>query len=179
MRKLYLLDRDGVVVVNRPTNIKAPADIEMIPGAAAAIARLNAAGYTVGMCTNQPEVGRGAMSAEQLRAVHDALQGLLQQQAARIDLLLCCTSAGKCPQRKPAAGMLRQALDQFDAVPSRTAFVGDQADDLKAAFRAGCRPVLVKTGLGSHTLAAGLPAYLAGAAVFDNLDAAVTAELGG
>jgi D-glycero-D-manno-heptose 1,7-bisphosphate phosphatase len=41
---LFLLDRDGVVVVNRPTNVKTPDELVLIPGAAEAIARLSAAG---------------------------------------------------------------------------------------------------------------------------------------
>jgi D-glycero-D-manno-heptose 1,7-bisphosphate phosphatase len=175
--KLYLLDRDGVVVVNRPENIKTAADLELIPGATTAIARLKAAGYVVGMCTNQPEVGRGAVSAEQLHAVHDGLQKILERQGAHIDLVLCCTSARKCPRRKPSAGMLREALYRFGAEPSRTPYVGDQADDLKAALRAGCRQILVKTGLGAKTLAAGLPSYLSSVEVFEDLEAAVAAEL--
>jgi histidinol phosphatase-like enzyme len=40
--KLALLDRDGVTVVNRATNIKRPEDITLIKGAAEGISRLNA-----------------------------------------------------------------------------------------------------------------------------------------
>ena len=47
---LFLLDRDGVVVVNRKDNIKTPAGLELIPGAAEAIARLNGAGFDVAIC---------------------------------------------------------------------------------------------------------------------------------
>ena len=32
--KLALLDRDGVVLVNRPTNVKTAADVSLIEGAA-------------------------------------------------------------------------------------------------------------------------------------------------
>jgi D-glycero-D-manno-heptose 1,7-bisphosphate phosphatase len=53
---LFLLDRDGVVVVNRPDNIKTAAGLQLIAGAAGAIARLNQAGFKVAICTNQPEV---------------------------------------------------------------------------------------------------------------------------
>ena len=59
---LFLLDRDGVVVVNRPTNVKTPDELILIPGAAEAIARLNGAGFTVAICTNQPEVARGVLT---------------------------------------------------------------------------------------------------------------------
>jgi hypothetical protein len=50
---LFLLDRDGVLVVNRPTNIKTPDQLTLIPGAVEAIARLKSAGVDVAICTNQ------------------------------------------------------------------------------------------------------------------------------
>jgi D-glycero-D-manno-heptose 1,7-bisphosphate phosphatase len=175
--KLFLLDRDGVLVVNRPDNIKRPDQLDLIPGAAKAITRLNRAGWSVAMCTNQPEVGRGAMTKQQLDAVHEALEARLAETGARLDLILCCTSIRKCPARKPAAGMLRQALAHFGAMAAETPFVGDQADDLKAAFHAGCRRVLVRTGLGRKTLAHGVPAWLGPVDVCDGLAQAVDREL--
>src|SRR5215475_5169460 len=105
--KLFLLDRDGVVVVNRRDNIKSAEQLVLVPGAAEAIARLNSAGWRVALCTNQPEVGRGAMTKQQLDAVHEELEARLAETGARLDLILCCTSIRKCPTRKPAAGMLR------------------------------------------------------------------------
>jgi D-glycero-D-manno-heptose 1,7-bisphosphate phosphatase len=174
---LFLLDRDGVVVVNRKDNIKTPADLELIAGAAEAIARLTGGGFNVAVCTNQPEVARGAMSHDQLDAVHQALTGMLAAKGGRIDSVLCCTCDRKTPRMKPAAGMLREALVRFGAGPADTPFVGDQVDDLKAAFHAGCRRVLVRTGLGTKALEAGLPQYVQPVAVYDDLAAAVDAHL--
>lgn len=176
---LFLLDRDGVVVVNRRDNIKTPADLQLIAGAGPAIARLNRAGCTVAICTNQPEVARGILSQEQLNAIHEALEHMLAARDARVDLILCCGYDHKCPRRKPSAGMLREALARYRAIPGETPFVGDQADDLKAAFHAGCKRVLVRTGLGPKTLAQGLPQYLAPVAVHDDLAAIVDAQLAG
>jgi D-glycero-D-manno-heptose 1,7-bisphosphate phosphatase len=174
---LVLLDRDGVVVVNRSDNIKTPAGLRLIPGASKAIARLNAAGRHVAICTNQPEVARGAMTQEELAVVHKALQAMLASEGARIDAILCCTRTVKCPRRKPSAGMLREAVRQYGTLAVETPFIGDQADDLKAAFHAGCRRVLVRTGLGRKTLEEGIPSYVAPVAVYDDLGAAVDAEL--
>lgn len=175
---LCLLDRDGVVVVNRSDNIKRPDQLELIDGAADAIARLNRAGVAVAICTNQPEVGRGAMTRRELDTVHEALQAMLGKRGARVDRIFACTSIFKCPRRKPAAGMLREALAAFDARAGDTPFIGDQSDDLQAAFHAGCRPILVKTGLGRKTLAEGLPAYVAGVGIHADLAEAVAALLG-
>ena len=173
-----LLDRDGVVVVNRKDNIKTADQLRLIPGAAQAIGDLNRAGVTVGLCTNQPEVARGAMTRRQLDVVHDGLRDKIAAEGGgHLDLIFVCTDPLKCPRRKPAPGMLLQALAHFGAAAADTPFVGDQADDLRAAFRAGCQRVLVRTGLGSMTLAAGLPDYVAPFAVHDDLAGFVGAYL--
>jgi len=174
---LFLTDRDGVVVVNRSTNIKTPDQLALIEGAGAALARLTEAGFKVAICTNQPEVGRGVMRHDDLERVHDALRALLAAEGAVIDAVFCCTTLYKSPRRKPFGGMLTEALARFGGDPAATAFAGDQADDLKAAFHAGCRPFLVKTGLGGKTLAAGLPAYVGPVTVCDDLPAVVDALL--
>jgi D-glycero-D-manno-heptose 1,7-bisphosphate phosphatase len=176
---LVLLDRDGVIVVNRATNIKTPADIAIIEGAADGIARLNAAGFTVAVCTNQPEVARGVMSDAQLQTVHTTLLAMLKDRGAVIDRVFSCTSFLKCPRRKPSAGMLRDAFAHYGANPEKVIFVGDQADDLKAAFHARCRRALVRTGLGAKTLAAGVPDYLRPFSVHDDLLAAALAIVQG
>ena len=177
MMPLFLLDRDGVVVVNRPTNVKVPAQLTLIPGAAEAIARLNGAGFAVAICTNQPEVARGVLSRGQLDDVHEGLRQILAARGATVDLVLCCTGDRKCPWMKPSGGMLLDALARYGAVPIETPFVGDQEDDLKAAFHAGCQRVLVRTGMGRKTLAKGFPDYVQPVAVFDDLAGVVDAKL--
>lgn len=170
-QKLVLLDRDGVVVVNRRTNIKEPADLMLVPGAAAGIAALNRGGFTIAICTNQPEVGRGALSKSRLDAIHEALKAMLARKGAVVETILCCTDCHKNPRLKPWPGMLKEAMERFGAVPADTPFVGDQADDLRAAFHAGCRRVLVRTGLGTKTLREGYPDYVRPVLVVDDLEA--------
>lgn len=176
-RKLVLLDRDGVVVVNRRTNIKRPADLALLPGAAEGIAALNDGGFTVAICTNQPEVARGVLTKAGLDALHDALQAMLARRGAVVETFLCCTDCHKNPRLKPSAGMLEEAMDRFGAVPRDTPFVGDQADDLRAAFHAGCPRILVRTGLGRKTLTEGYPDYVNPVLIVDDLEAAATVIL--
>lgn len=179
MKRLFLLDRDGVVVVNRPTNIKTPQELTLIAGAAEAIARLNGAGYHVAICTNQPEVARGILTLDDLERIHEGLRRMLAAKGATVDFVLCCGSDRKSPRRKPSGGMLREALARYGATAGQTPFVGDQVDDLKAAFHAGCRRVLVRTGLGRKTLGRGLPSYVEPVMVHDDLRSVVETELAG
>jgi D-glycero-D-manno-heptose 1,7-bisphosphate phosphatase len=168
-KRLVLLDRDGVIIVNRPTNVKRPADIELLPYAAEAIARLNKAGCRVAVCTNQPEVARGIMARDELDQVHEALQTLLRRQDAHLEKVFCCTKSCKNPWRKPSCRMLKDALSHYGANAALTPFVGDQVDDLKAAFHAGCPRFLVRTGLGRKALEKGIPQYVSPVRVVENI----------
>lgn len=168
-QRLALLDRDGVIVENVKRSIKRVRDFRLIPKAVEAIVRLNAEGYRVVVCTNQPEVCRGAMSEGQLDEIHSELQQILAAQGAMIEEFICCTSAKKNPRLKPAGGMLTDALHRYQAQASVTPFIGDQIDDLKAAFHAGCLGVLVRTGLGEKALRFKPPEYLLPLRVADDL----------
>ena len=173
---VILLDRDGVVIVNRATNVKSPSDLELLPGVADAIARLNSEGFDVAICTNQPEVARGVLSQEQLDVfTRPSGRCCEPQREGRYDPLLRLRSQMPAPQalRRHVAG----GAGHYRVAAADTPFVGDQADDLKAAFHAGCKRVLVRTGLGSKTLAEGLPQYLSPVAVHDDLAAVVSAQL--
>ena len=66
----------------------------------------------------------------------------------------------ECPCRKPKPGLILEAQRRYGFEPSETFFVGDTFDDLEAAARAGCRPILVLTGLDADRYRAGeAPAY--------------------
>jgi len=90
-----------------------------------------------------------------------------------------CGTAAKSPFKKPAGGMLREAIKTFGATPPSTFFVGDQKADLQAAYHARCRGILVRTGMGGKTLAKGLPAYLEPVEAADDLSDAVRMVLAG
>jgi D-glycero-D-manno-heptose 1,7-bisphosphate phosphatase len=73
--------------------------------------------------------------------------------------------------------MLREALARFRASPAETPMIGDSLGDLRAAAAAGCKRVLVRTGKGALTQAAGLPPELMPVAVHEDLWSAVDALL--
>ena len=173
--RLVLLDRDGVLNEDRPDSVRRPEDLVFIPGAAAAVARLNGAGWRVVVVTNQAVVGRGLMTADTLDRVHRTLIAALAEAGADLDAIVTCTDppGRQSTRRKPAPGMLLEALDRFDAEPETTPMIGDSLPDMEAAKEAGCARLLVRTGKGAATERAGLPAALRPVTVFDDLAAAV------
>lgn len=179
MGRLVLLGRDGVINVDHDDSVKSLDELILIPGSAAAIARLNDASIKVAIVTNQALVGRGVISAGQLDAIHDRLREMLVREGARIDGLFVCTDPPGAPshRRKPRPDMLIEAMARFGARPEQTPMIGDELSDLEAAHSAGCPRVLVRTGKGRATQAAGVPAALLPVAVHADLTAAVDALL--
>lgn len=175
---LVLLDRDGVLNEDRQDFVKNPGELTMIAGAADAVARLNRAGHTVAVVSNQSGVGRGLMTPEDLGAVHAALTDRLDAAGGHLDALIYCTDPpwAATPRRKPGPGMLAEALAQFGAPPDEAVMIGDAVRDLEAAAALGIRRVLVRSGKG-RAAEADLPPALQPVAVYDDLAAAVDALL--
>ncbi|MDA3963253.1 MAG: HAD-IIIA family hydrolase [Planctomycetota bacterium] len=152
-QRVVLLDRDGVLNVDLPTGVLRREDLTMEPAAAAAVARLNAAGYRVVVVTNQACVGRGELAPEELGQINAAIDAAVVAAGGQIDAWYCCVHPAEqgCACRKPAPGLIHQAQADWDFEPAATWLIGDAARDLAAAEAAGCRPLLVRTGKGRTT----------------------------
>jgi D-glycero-D-manno-heptose 1,7-bisphosphate phosphatase len=175
--KVVLLDRDGVLNEDRADYVKTPGELVLVPSVGEAIAHLNNAGIKVAIVSNQSAVGRGIISMSMLEQINAHLLSELRRAGGRIDLFLVCTDAPGQPsqRRKPAPGMLREALTHFRASPTEAVMIGDQITDMQAAKAAGCARFLVRTGKGAQTQATGLPADLLPVAVYNSLmDAALS-----
>lgn len=180
MPRLVMLDRDGVLNRDRPDSVKNPGELELLDGAAEAVARLNGAGVKVAMVSNQSVVGRGIITSQMLELIHRHLDQALARRGARLDATFVCFDPPGPPslRRKPAPGMLREAMQRFRAGPDESVMIGDALRDLQAAAAAGCRRILVRSGKGAATQAAGLPPQVLPVAVHADLAQAVEALIG-
>ena len=171
--QLVILDRDGVINEDSDEYIKSVDEFVPLPGSLAAIARLNRAGYTVAVATNQSGVGRGLFDLAALAAMHDKLARLLAQEGGRIDHIFYCPHAPDdgCDCRKPLPGLMRQIADHYAVPLAGVPVIGDSLRDFEAARAVGARPILVRSGKGERTLAAGKG--LEGVPVYADLAAAV------
>lgn len=173
---LILLDRDGVLNrVHADDYVKSPDELIMLPGVGRAVARLNARGWPVAVCTNQACIGKGIIDEAMLARIHAALFDHLAREGGRIDALFFAPDApwAATERRKPGPGMLREAMERFRTGPQQTVFIGDSLIDLQAAATAGCRRILVRTGNGAATQAAGLPPEVLPVTVAESLPDAV------
>ena len=173
--KLVILDRDGVINYDSDQFIKTPDEWKPIPGSLEAIARLTHSGFRVVVCSNQSGVGRGLLDMASLNAINDKMYKALSPLGGRVDALFYCPhpAEANCACRKPRPGMFDDIAKRFNVQLSGVPSVGDSLRDMQASAAAGCQPMLVLTGKGKKTQAAGgLPE---GTQVFDDLAAAVRA----
>ena len=171
--KLVILDRDGVINQDSDQFIKNTTEWKPIPGSLEAIAKLNHAGYHVVVASNQSGIGRGLLDMGALNAINDKMYRVLAQVGGRIDALFYCPHAAEanCDCRKPKPGMFIDIAQRFNVDLAGVPSVGDSLRDLQAAATAGAQPILVLTGKGAKTKAAGgLPE---GTPVFADLAEAV------
>jgi D-glycero-D-manno-heptose 1,7-bisphosphate phosphatase len=173
--RLVILDRDGVINCDSDAFIKSPEEWKPIPGSLEAIAKLNHSGYRVVVCSNQSGIGRGLLDMAALNAINDKMYRALSQLGGRIDALFYCPHPAEadCACRKPKPGMFEDIAKRFNAELAGVPSIGDSLRDLQASAAAGCQPILVLTGKGRKTQAAGdLPP---GTKVYEDLAAAVRA----
>ena len=154
-RPAAFLDRDGVLIEDSGYPHR-PEDLKLIPGAAAAVRRMNEAGYRTVIVTNQSGVARGLFSEETMNAFNDLLVARLAEEGAIIDAVYSAPFHPEAiearyrhpdhPDRKPNPGMLLRAIAEHDLDPARSFIIGDQPTDIEAGRRAGVKGFLFAGG---------------------------------
>ncbi len=150
-RPAVFVDRDRTLIED-PGYLADPAQVKLLPGAAEAVALLRAAGYPVVVVTNQSGIARGLITEEQLAAVHQRLQALLQQQGTGVDAIYYCpyldgpeavvdSYRRASSLRKPQPGMLLAAARDLNLDLKSSWMVGDAVSDIEAGRSAGCRTI--------------------------------------
>jgi D-glycero-D-manno-heptose 1,7-bisphosphate phosphatase len=162
--KLLILGRDGILNRYRDDHVKEPKEWEPIPGALAALARLNQDGWHAVLATNQSGIGRGLVDMAQLNAVHAHMMRLLAAEGGRIDAVFFCPHAPEeqCDCRKPLPGLMHRIAERYGRIDlAEVPMVCDSVRDLLAAQAAGCPPHLVRTGRAAALSEEELAAWLA------------------
>jgi len=150
------LDRDGTIneevgYVNHITRFK------LIPEAIEGIKLINKIGLLCIVITNQGGVAKGFFDEKFLNKLHNRMLWLLKKNGARIDGIYYCPhhphgSVKKysipCKCRKPATGLIEQALRDFNISLKNSYYIGDQRRDIEFGKRLGLTTILVKTGYG-------------------------------
>ena len=157
-RPAVFLDRDGVI--NYEVDLLHRVEqMQLIPGAAEAIRRINQMGYLAIVVTNQPVIARNLCSFEELEQIHMQMETLLGHEHAYVNAIYYCPhhpDAGypeerkeykiTCNCRKPAPGMLLQAAKDWNIDLENSYMIGDSQRDVEAGNNAGVKQsILIPT----------------------------------
>ncbi len=144
--KAVFLDRDGVInlTVFRKGAERAPQDMSefaYVEGVHATLAALQARGYVLLVCTNQPDVARGWQDRDQVLAFHAKIERELP-----VSRVYACfhDDVDACACRKPKPGLLVQGSDEFGLDLQQSWMIGDRSKDIEAGKAAGCRTIYLR-----------------------------------
>ena len=158
MEKAVFLDRDGTI--NEEMGYINDLDrFVLLPGAAAAVRKINASRFKAVVVTNQSGAARGYFPVAFIDRVHEKMRRLLSEEGAVLDGIYTCSHGPQpqeleagCDCRKPRPGLLLRAARDLNLDLARSYVVGDRFQDVEMARRAGARAVLVLTGYGKGEL---------------------------
>jgi D-glycero-D-manno-heptose 1,7-bisphosphate phosphatase len=146
LRPALFLDRDGTINVDT-IHVSRADNVRLIPGAAAAIARVNAAGIPVIVVSNQSGIGRGLFTVAEYEQVRARIDELLAAAGAQVLTTYYCPHspevAPACDCRKPGPGLYRQAAAEHGVDLAKSWYVGDRLRDIQPAKTFGGHGILV------------------------------------
>lgn len=129
------LDRDGVI--NKKLNndyVKRIDEFDFIPFARQAIALLNKYFGRIIVITNQQGVGKGIMSKDNVKSIHNFMCAEILKVDGKLDAIYFCPDLEHSGSinRKPQTGMALQAKQDFPDIDfSKTIIVGDSLTDME------------------------------------------------
>jgi len=151
MRRAVFLDRDGTLIVEK-NYLHKPEEVEIFPGAGAALKKLCDDGFKLIMVTNQSGIGRGFYTLADAERVNEHVCKLLAAEGAPFEKCYIAPEAPDQPSRgrKPSPQFLFDARDEFGLDLAQSFMAGDKLIDLECGWNAGVKKsILVRTGYGA------------------------------
>jgi D-glycero-D-manno-heptose 1,7-bisphosphate phosphatase len=145
-RPAAFLDRDGTLIEDE-AYLGDPDRVRLLPGAAAAVRRLNDADVLAIVVTNQSGIARGFITEAQYAATRVRLDELLREHGAHVDASYHCPHipevSGPCDCRKPGTGLYLRAAHDHDIDLRASLYVGDRLRDIEPGLALGGIPIFV------------------------------------
>ena len=178
MYPAIFLDRDGVLIENKPDYVRDWSQVRVFPQAIHALSLPQIKKYKIVIITNQSVVGRGLISLKTAHEINERLINLIREHGGHIDGVYMCPHKPEdgCSCRKPLPGLLLQAANDLSLDFQRSWMIGDAWSDVQAGEAAGLRKtILLKTGRGTEQLLQARLERVTRNLVFDNLPLALEA----
>lgn len=135
--KLAMFDRDGTINVDTG-HLHEPDKLELIPSTVDIMRGYSDdPDFKVVVVTNQAGIAKGLYTEADMRRLHRYMEDELEKLGVHVDAWYFCPHhpdyTGPCECRKPAPGMLLNAIRDFDASSDNCVMYGDMPSDEQAA----------------------------------------------
>ena len=153
------MDRDGVLNQNifyQDTNEwESPrrlSEFKFVDGAILAIKKLQDAGFLLFIVTNQPSYAKGKATLRDLKKILRFCENELQKNDIKITKIYCSFNhpksiilelAKECKYRKPSAGALLEAEQEFNLDMKNSWMIGDRDTDIECGKTAGVKTIKI------------------------------------
>jgi D-glycero-D-manno-heptose 1,7-bisphosphate phosphatase len=145
--KAIFLDRDGIINVRLIDEYVKNIDEFVFENLIFDILKfLKEKEYLLILITNQQGVGKNLMSLDELTKIHKYMQEMFFINSGfELDDIFFCTdlkNSGSL-RRKPAPGMILEAIEKWNINPSESYMIGDSISDVIAGKKAGTKTILL------------------------------------
>ena len=150
--RAVLLDRDGVLNVERPDYVKSWKEFQWLPRAREALALLTKKGWPLFIVTNQSGINRGLMTEENLLEIHRNMENDLAEYEVKLDGIYHCPHRPdeNCECRKPAKKLFERIIQKTQLDADTSWMVGDKVTDLIPALSCGLNTILLNNSGGRN-----------------------------
>lgn len=155
LQKCLFLDRDGVINTDTAYAYQVE-DITFLPGIFELCYAAQENGYLIIVVTNQSGIARGIYTEEQFFTLTRWIEAQFLQKGITITATYHCPHhpelTGECLCRKPAPGMLLEAIKKYPIAAQFSMMIGDKPSDMEAASAAGIGTrILFSAGKKQHS----------------------------
>ena len=145
------LDRDGVINTRIIDNYVIKWEqFEFLPGVLDALKTLSGIFGKIFIVSNQQGIGKGLMTEDDLKIIHDNMIKVINENGGRIDKVYHCPfkAEDNSALRKPEVGMALKAKKEFSEINfKRSVMVGDSSTDLEFGQRLNMLKVFLSSDI--------------------------------
>lgn len=147
-KSAIFLDRDGTLIEDRGY-FRSLSDIVFYPDTFSALRRIKDR-YLLFIITNQPAIGLGVLSHEDVERINNHIVKILDREGVTISRVYTCPHRRDqgCKCIKPNPYFLFEAARDFDLDLSRSFSIGDHPHDVELASNVGAQGIYLLTGHG-------------------------------
>ena len=142
-RPVAFVDRDGIINERAAAHeyVERWEDFRFRIGSLALLQKLTTNGFSIVVVTNQQGVGKGRLTAADLRAMHDKMTERLATDGVKLAGIFACPHLEErgCFCRKPAPGLIYRAINELPFLIDLqgSLIIGDSPTDVAAGLAAG------------------------------------------